>query len=296
MVSTPVPGTGVLTWRPARAGARPDTAKPAGMATAAIHLDRATALARRREAARARGKRRLAVLLAGLAAVVCAAGYVVIAHSSVFAVNDVRVSGGSPALDAQVQRVAAGAAGHGSLLELNPAAIARRIEQIPFVLSARVDRAFPNTLSISILRDMPVAQLRICHADYLVGSDGRVLEQTTARHPGVPLIQLPSKTPVPTVGRVAADASSQAALSVMAARPAGALRMLGPLTRVYSSTGMVILAFAHHIQLRMGTPDQAALKWRAAIRDLGRMPASELAGVAYLDLSGFPRLAIGERS
>jgi hypothetical protein len=82
----------------------------------------------------------------------------------------------------------------------------------------------------------------------------------------------------------------------MAARPPGSLRMLGPLTRVYSSTGMVVLAFAHHLQLRMGTPDQAALKWRAAIRDLGRMPASELAGVAYLDLSGFPRLAIGERA
>jgi len=265
------------------------------MATAAIHLDRATALARRREAARVRGRRRLAVLAAGIGAVVFAIGYVVVAHSSVFAVHSVTVSGGSPALDAQVQRVAAQAAGNRSLLELNPAAIAQRIEQIPSVLSARVDRAFPNTLSISIVRDVPVALLRIGRAEFLVGADGRVIERTAARPAGVPLVQLPAKTPLPAVGRAAGDGATQAALAVMAARPAGALRMLGPLTRVYSSTGMVILAFAHHIQLRMGTPDQAALKWQAAIRDLGRMPPSELAGVAYLDLSGFPRLAIGER-
>ncbi|HUZ84176.1 MAG TPA: FtsQ-type POTRA domain-containing protein [Gaiellales bacterium] len=262
------------------------------MATAAVHLDRAAAVARRREAARSRGRRRLAVVAAAIGAFALAVGYVVLAHTSVFAVRAVSVRGGSPALDAEVQRVVARAVGHESLLNVSAAAVARKVEQIPFVQAATVDRAFPNSLTVSITRDRPAIYARIGRAGYLVAADGRVLAAAATRPPGLPLMSLPRTVAAPRIGRTGGDPSIAAALTLMAARPSSTRALLGPLVRVYSSPGMVILRFRTHLQLRMGTPAQAALKWSAATRLLSRMSPSAVAGVAYIDLSGFPRLAV----
>ena len=264
------------------------------MATAALHLDRATAVARRREAARVRGRRRLAGLGLAVAAVAVAAAYLVLLHSSVFAVRQVTVHGGPAALDAEVAQAARAAVGGQNLLQLNPAAVARRIERIPFVLRAHIDRAFPNTLAVTITRDRPAVYARVGHSGYLIAADGRVLASVAARPAHLPALYLPASTAIPAPGVRAGDAAIHSLLVLLAARPPTS-RGLGPLVRAYSSPGMVILRFRSHLQLRMGTTAQAVLKWAAAVRQLSRMTPSAVSGIAYIDLSGFPRLSIGMR-
>lgn len=260
----------------------------------AAPVDRAR-LARRRALARSRGRRRLALVCAVAGLAVAAGGYKLLEASSVFAVRDVTVQGGTPGLDAQVEAAMRAAVGSRSLLTVDTGPLERTLLAMPYVRRATVDRAFPNTLAVSVAMEHPKLAARVGSRYTLVAADGRAL--TTTAHPpaGLPVVSLPPGTTL-GVGTVAGDANLRAGEQVLGSAPWQFRRPSSRITKVIPRAGVVTAVVAHRLQIRLGTPDMLALKLRVAARVLARVPAGQRAALSYIDVSAPSRAALGFRS
>ena len=78
-----------------------------------------------------------------------------------------------------------------SLLGLDLNELTRRAEQVPMVASASFDRAFPHTLEIAVVPEVPVAVLRQGSSSWLAAAGGRVVaELDKGERPGLPRVWL----------------------------------------------------------------------------------------------------------
>jgi cell division protein FtsQ len=160
---------------------------------------------------RARSRwRRLTATLTVFALLLAAAGYLVLWHTSLFAVDTVRVVGNHAVPAKQILSVAA--IGDGSpLAALDTGAAARRVDTIPAVASASVRLDWPHTVVVSVVERVPAALLpvRAPGKGYqVVDSDGVVFATVSGATPGLPVI---SVTGGPAV-RTAAVSGALAAL------------------------------------------------------------------------------------
>ena len=71
------------------------------------------------------------------------------AETSVFAVTDLEIAGGSPRVQAEVRRALAPELGR-SLLRVSGGEIDRRAAAVPDVVSLTFDRRFPHTLRVRV--------------------------------------------------------------------------------------------------------------------------------------------------
>jgi cell division protein FtsQ len=261
------------------------------MDMSAANVDPALVL-RRRALRRTEGRRRLAVLAGAVAMLLLPAGYWGLEHSSVFSVSQVTVSGASPRLDARVQTLVAADVAGKSLLQVNASALAGRLEALPDVRLARVDRAFPHGVDVSIVMERAAAFVRAGDARYVISADGRVL-RTVIRAPAhLPRIVLPTGAVVVT-GHTVSSATMQSALSVLAGVPDRFQRGIDArLKGVVSTPGSVVALFGHGLQLRLGNTSGLALKLRIASKVLGEMGSSIRRSVAYVDVSAPARPAV----
>jgi len=122
------------------------------------------------------------VLVAGLAV-----GGWFLAHSRLLSARVVTVSGSSHTPDAEVL-AAAGLGAQPPLLDVDPAAVAGRVERLPWVASATVARHWPDGVSISVVERAPVAVVASGGAWSEVDGTGRVL--TTVAAPPAGLVKL----------------------------------------------------------------------------------------------------------
>ena len=169
---------------------------------------------RRRALRQAQGKRRLMLLLAAVGVVVAVAGYWGLRMSSAFDVTRVQVVGTSGPLGAQIEQAVASNTHGKSLLGMDAAAIQRRVEAIPFVRSARVDRAFPHTLAVHVVPYTPAAYAMIGKQVYPIAADGRVLADHGKVPRAAPVVMLPDGTTL-AVGQHTGDENIASALEVL---------------------------------------------------------------------------------
>lgn len=218
-------------------------------------------------------------ILAGLALLaVAAGGYAVARTSSLFAVEQVRVEGATPALARKVREALSPSLGT-SLIALDGAAVVGRVEQLPEVRSAVYDRAFPHTLVVTVRRERPAAVLRRGSESWLVSARGRVIRPLRRRdHPRLPRVWVPRGTPV-APGAVLAGAG------ILRAAGAAAVLLDEPLPRrvtaVRAGEGDLAFRLAGGLELRLGDPSELRLKLAVA-REV--LPLVE-PGTLYLDLS-----------
>src|SRR5206468_3732419 len=126
--------------------------------------------------------------------------YAVARETSAFGLARIEVTGGPPAVQAQVRRRLAPLLGT-SLLALDAGAVQTRVESLPTVVSATYDRSFPHTLRIAVVPERPVAVLRRGKQQWLVSARGRVLARLTARDDvRLPRIWVPTATAVSAGG------------------------------------------------------------------------------------------------
>ncbi|MGH9169275.1 MAG: cell division protein FtsQ/DivIB [Acidimicrobiales bacterium] len=149
--------------------------------------------ARRVEVARQQGRRRRYKILALLSIAGIVAGSFELVHSSVLGARHVRVFG---ALDMSKATIvdAAGLAGAPPLVDIDTAAIAGRIEKLPWVKQATVKVSWPTTVDIDVTQRTPVAvvgEAGAPHSWAVVDQYGRVLETVLARPASLPEIGLP---------------------------------------------------------------------------------------------------------
>jgi cell division protein FtsQ len=172
---------------------------------------------RRVEVARQVGRRRRRLLVAVLVLVALAGGGLALVHSSVFGARHVQITGASRVTDAEVLR-ASGLSNAPPLIDISADAVAKRIEALAWVRTARVTLSWPSTVRISVTERVPVAVVRGPGAGWSVlDSSGRVLERTLQPPAGLPVVV--SAAPPPAPGQTVAKATVQLAV-VAAAMPA----------------------------------------------------------------------------
>ena len=140
------------------AGGRARRSRPRARAASAVVPFPRSAAGGRLELAPARSLRPLAltgllILLTGIGLYAAARG------TSAFAVGELAVEGASAEVAADVRTALAPALGE-SLLGLDLDHLERRAEALPMVASVSFDRAFPHTLRIVVVPEVPVAVLR----------------------------------------------------------------------------------------------------------------------------------------
>jgi cell division protein FtsQ len=255
------------------------------------HVDPALVL-RRRALRRSEGRRRLAVLVGALGMLVLPIAYWGLEHSSVFSISRVVVTGGTPRVQALVRDAVSQDVRGDSLLQVDASSLAGRLEALPDVRSANVDRAFPHTVDVTVVMERPVAFVRSGSARYVVSADGRVLRTLTRAPAHLPRLLVPAGT-APAPGHTAGTAEVRSGLLVLASVPSAFEHRVARLRGVVSTSGGVVAVFAGRLQVRLGDASALALKLHVAERLLGKMGATIRRSVAYVDVSAPARPAIG---
>jgi cell division protein FtsQ len=216
-------------------------------------------------------------LLVGFGLVAIAGGaYAVARQTAMFSIAGVEVAGGSPKVRAEARHAAAPVVGS-SLLALDGAALERRVEALPTVVSASYDRAFPHTVRLRIVPEVPVAVLRRGSERWLVSARGRVITRLTRTAKArFPRVWVPRATPV-AAGDVLADEDGGAAARTLAL----AAGFPAHVVSVSLVRGELVFHLRSALELRLGKPTDLRLKLAIARRAIRLLPL----GTAYLDIS-----------
>jgi cell division protein FtsQ len=210
---------------------------------------------RRAAVARRQGRRRLAGLLAVVLVLVLAVDGWLVLHSRLFSVRVVHVAGAVHTPAGQVL-AAAGLADQPAELSLDTAAVAARVEGLPWVARATVTRDWPDGASIVVTERVPVAAVSGPGGWAEVDRTGRVLAWVTTPpaglvHVGGQWAAGPAGTEVPAL--------ADAALEVAASLPPA---FAGQVTEVVAqTTGQVDLALSSPVTVDLGTATQLRAKY-----------------------------------
>ena len=206
-------------------------------------------------------------------------GYVAARETSMFAVRELDVRGGTPLLRAQVRKALADEVGQ-SLLRVDGRSLERRMAPIPGVRSFEYDRAFPNTLRIVVQPEQPVLVLRQGAAAFLVSTSGRVIRPLAHRRRShLPRLYVRHDVRVRVGGRLPRPL-------VAAATTLGPLRfspLPGGIQSIRAGRELT-LVLGGGLELRLGDHGDLALKVAIARRIL-RATGAAFAGGGYLDVS-----------
>jgi len=196
--------------------------------------------------------------------------------TSTFAVRTIDVRGGTPALQAKVRATLAPLLGR-SLLALDGRGLERRVDDLPDVVSSTYDRAFPHTLRVRVVPEVPVAVLHRGKQTWLVSGRGRAIEEIkNGTRPGLPRIWVPTAAQVsPGAFLAPADGGTAArALELAAGFPAR-------FSTVSFAHGELTMRLRLGVELRLGDPVDVRLKLAIARRALRLLPP----GSTYLDVT-----------
>jgi len=225
----------------------------------------------------------------GLALVLAAGGaYAVARETSIFAVREIDVAGGSPLVEAQVRKALAPELGR-SLVKVGGAEIERRVTAVPGVLSVHTDRAFPHTLRVIVTPERAVLLLRRGRDAWVVSTRGRVLRMV--RRPGassLPRIWLTTKAAI-RVGATLPFAGGALAASVLG--PVAAGRFPARVKAVRADGRELTLVLLSGLEVRLGDRSDLRLKLAVARRILLLLGAES--GASYVDVSVPERPVVG---
>jgi cell division protein FtsQ len=229
---------------------------------------------------RARFSARALVVVAA-AAVAVALAYLAARETSLFALRTVDVAGASPAVETEVRAALDPIVG-ASLVALDAADVEARLRAVPSVRQARVDRAFPHTLSVAVRPERALAVIRDGRRAWLVAESGRVVGsiEPTGR-PRLPRVRAELAAPL-RVGTTIGDDGARRALSVLRAVPP---RFPARVLYAQVEEETVTLVLRGGLEILLGPADAVEPKLRAAAAVVGALEPDELATLAYVDVS-----------
>ncbi len=139
---------------------------------------------RRIEIIRAKGKRRLRVLLMVVLIALLSVAGVLLSKSSLLDVDEVVVVGADSELEKLIV-VVANIPKSKPILEIDTQAISTRIKEIPSVKDAKVSRSFGGKVTVSVTLRKPSVLLSNLGHWFLIDLEGRVLEQVSELPPNL---------------------------------------------------------------------------------------------------------------
>jgi cell division protein FtsQ len=232
-----------------------------------------------------RRRRLRLVLLALLGAFALAGGtWQLLRHSSLAAVEHVRISGVHGREAKQIEAALSRSARHMSTLDIRRGALLAAVAQFPLVRDLSMSASFPHGLRIRVIERPPVAVLLAGGISTAVAADGVVLGAALLSG-SLPSIHAAGIAPL--AGARVLDASTRAQLSVLGAVPR---TLLGWVQRVSSGPEGITVTMRDGLSIYFGNAPRAHAKWLAAARVLAD-PSS--AGASYLDVRLPERPAAG---
>lgn len=222
--------------------------------------------ARREDVARLKGRSRRRRIVTGAVAVALAAGVFGLLHSPVLGARDISVEG-APILPRSVVILAAGLENAPPLIDLDAAAVAARVERLPWVASARVKISWPSSVSIKLTERIPVAAVKDGRRHYAIcDPTGRVIEYLRYRPRTLPLLSISGRPGAPGSRLPAPD---QPLSEVAAVIP----ESLVPKTLdITSSQDGVVVVLRDGVTAEMGSPVFLAEKFVSLATVLAKVP------------------------
>jgi cell division septal protein FtsQ len=231
------------------------------------------------------------VLALGFAALLAIGGsYLVARDSALFAVETIEIRGAPAGVTAEVREALRSLEGE-SLLRVDLQTVGDKLAAIPSVREASFDRAFPNTLQVTVAAERPVAVLRRGDEAWLVSARGRVIRRlTNPRLSSLPRIWAPI-----TVGAEAGDRlTDEPTLRAVAALAALDGSRLPARVRQARATDTALTLFvAAGTELELANVEQLELKLAVARRVLLALDPSRQGWPAYVDLTVPGRPVVG---
>jgi cell division septal protein FtsQ len=205
-------------------------------------------------------------LALGFAIVAVAVGlYVSARETTVFSVHAIEVQTEPPGHAVLVRQALAPLQGR-SLLKIDEATIARRLEPLPHVHLLGYDRSFPNSLRVHVSVERPVAVLRRADENWLVSGEGRVLRRLERRlRRPLPVVWL-ARGDQPEVGAILRAPEPARAVAALAAVRSAEPRFARRIWYVTSRDQGLTIVLRDRFQLRLGAPTDLALKLAVAQR------------------------------
>jgi cell division protein FtsQ len=221
----------------------------------------------------------LVVALAGI-------GYAAARFTSLFALEEIEVTGASPRIKTAVRETGAAFLGT-SLVALDQDELRDRLQALPSVEAVRFDRAFPHTLRIVVVPERPLAVLRDGRGSWLVSERGRVIRSVDPETKRAVVWIAPADL---EPGELVGEENARLALEGLRRLPA---TFPGRVEYARATDGAITFELADGAEVRLGTADSLALKLAVATRILRGMNAAERAGLGYLDVSVPERAVAG---
>jgi len=221
-------------------------------------------------------------LAVGAALVLIAGGlYGLARQTSMFALQRIEVAGTSPELAGRVQAALRAYEGR-SLLTVDGAAVEQHVDGLAAVRSSVVDRAFPHTLRVHVVPELPVAVLRRGVDSWLVSARGRVIA-TIARgtRRALPRIWLPPRTEIEVGALLGDDPGGLAARSLAAFVESGFPHRIA---FVRALDGQITLGLRGGLEIRLGAPVDLRLKIAVAHGIVPTLALPSAGGPDYLDV------------
>jgi cell division protein FtsQ len=225
-------------------------------------------------------------ILAGLLIVVSAVGaYAVARETSAFAVNEVTVEGAPPAVAVDVRKALKPALGE-SLLVVDLNRLERAVRDVPLVATVGFDRAFPHTLRVTVVPEVPAAVLRQGARSWLAAAGGKILSELDhGARPALPRIWLGRGTDI----RVGDRLNGQPLAAVRAVAPLTARPLPMRVASVRASTKELTLVLRSGLEVRLGDGSDRDVKLEVARRILPLLGTTS----GYLDVSVPERAVAG---
>lgn len=203
-------------------------------------------------------------------------------ETSMFAVDTIRVEGAGPTLAAQVQRELRRYDGR-SLVSVDARAVQQHVDGLPAVRRSVVDRAFPHTLRIRVVPEIPVAVLRRGTDSWLVSARGRVIAPVAlGGHRWLPRIWLPTRTEIELGSLLGGEQGGLAARSLAALVGSG---FTSRITFVRALDGQITLGLRGGLEVRLGAPIDLRLKIAIAHGIVPQLALPSAGGPDYLDIA-----------
>ncbi len=229
-------------------------------------------------------------IVAGLALLALAGGaYVAALKTSVFAVQQVEIVGGSAKTQAEARAALTPELGR-SLLRVSSGDVQRRLSAVTTVLSVSVDREFPHTMKVRIRPERPALLLRQGADGWVVSTTGRVLSQVkSVRRSSLPRTYVPHSVSI-TVGSTLTPEGG--GLAAAAVAPLVGTHLFGRVRFVTAGNRELTLRLRSGVQVRLGDPGDLRLKFvitRRILALLGSDPSHD-----YVDVSVPERPVLGQ--
>ena len=212
--------------------------------------------ARRTAVMKEQGRRRLIIAAGALGVVALVVGGWFLVHTPLFSARSVTVTGNVHETAAQVV-TQAGLASHPPLLDVDAGAAAARLEQLPWVRKASVHVSWPDGVHIAVTEETPAFTISTATGKWeSLSNDGRVLEESATRPPGLLLLAVPQTPGAP--GTVLSGKDSPG-LHVASTLPAS---FVGQVTGVtVEPAGWVQLALTTPVVVDIGTATELTAKY-----------------------------------